>query len=96
MDQWLLAVTSGSVAKGSAIDLEIADSGLLHCYFLPFSQSLCVVHNVVLGMHTVQQFLCVHLTKVCRLMLSTYAVNEYSVVHLYVYACAHDFFTAEF
>ena len=29
MDQWLLAVTSGSAARG----LEIIDSGLFHCHF---------------------------------------------------------------
>ena len=33
MDEWLLAVTSGSVAKGLAKDLEIAGSGLVHCHF---------------------------------------------------------------
>ena len=33
MDQWMLAVTSGSVAKGLAKDLEVPGSGLEHCHF---------------------------------------------------------------
>ena len=33
MDQWLLAVTSDSAAKGSAKDLEVAGAGPVHCHF---------------------------------------------------------------
>ena len=33
MDQWLLAVTSDSAAKGSANDLEVAGAGLVHWHF---------------------------------------------------------------
>ena len=33
MDHLLLAVTNGSVAKGSAKDLEVAGSGPVHCHF---------------------------------------------------------------
>ena len=34
----------GSAAKGSAIDLEVADSGPVSChFFIPFSFSPCVV-----------------------------------------------------
>ena len=33
MDEWLLAVTGGSVAKGLAKDLEVAGSGPVHCHF---------------------------------------------------------------
>ena len=33
MDQWLLAVTSDSAAKGSAKDLEVAGAGPVHGHF---------------------------------------------------------------
>ena len=33
MDQWLLAVTSDLVAKGSAKDLEVVGAGPVHCHF---------------------------------------------------------------
>ena len=46
MDQGLLAVTSGSAAKGSAIGLEVAGSGPVQLPFsLPPSSLPCVVHN---------------------------------------------------
>ena len=35
MDQWLLAVTSGSAAKESDIELEITSSGPVNCDFSP-------------------------------------------------------------
>ena len=33
MHQWLLVVTSDPAAKGSAIDLEVAGAGPVHCHF---------------------------------------------------------------
>ena len=46
--QIILPLASGSVAKGLAKDLEVADSGPVHCHFFPpLSFSLCVVLDVV-------------------------------------------------
>ena len=46
MDRWLLAVNSGSAAKGSAIGVEVVGPGLIHCHFsLPLYFLLRVVHN---------------------------------------------------
>ena len=43
MDQGLLAVTSGSAAKGSAMGLEVAGSGLVQLPFPfpPFFPTMC-------------------------------------------------------
>ena len=43
MDQWLLAVTSDTAAKGSAKDLEVAGAGLVHYHFSlpPSSLAMC-------------------------------------------------------
>ena len=35
MNQWLLAVTSGSAAKQSAKGLDVTDLGPVHCHFSP-------------------------------------------------------------
>ena len=52
MDQWLLAVTSGSVTKGLAEGLEVVGPGPVHCHFpLHLSFLPCVVHNVVFRLH---------------------------------------------
>ena len=48
MNQWLLAVTSDPVAKGSANNLEVAGVGPVHChFFLPLISLPYVVLNAV-------------------------------------------------
>ena len=51
----MLALISGPVAKGSAIDLEVAVSGLVHSLFpLHLSFSPRVVHNIDFRVYIVQ------------------------------------------
>ena len=52
--KWLLAMTSGSVAKGLAKGLEVTGSCLVHCHLSPpLSFSPCVVHNIVFQLYVV-------------------------------------------